>query len=63
MATLYPMVRRANNYLIKDEQVTLVDSVKHDFASTTLANIKALVDPTKIVNLIINHTSLTMRAA
>lgn len=44
-----------NNYLIKDEQVTLVDSVKHDFASTTLANIKALVDPTKIVNLIINH--------
>jgi len=44
-----------NNYLIKDEQATLVDSVKHDFASTTLANIKALVDPTKIVNLIINH--------
>jgi anaerobic nitric oxide reductase flavorubredoxin len=44
-----------NNYLIKDEQVTLVDSVKHDFASTTLANIKAIVDPSKIVNLIINH--------
>jgi flavorubredoxin len=44
-----------NNYLIKDEQVTLVDSVKHDFASTTLANIKALVDPSKIVNMIVNH--------
>lgn len=44
-----------NNYLIKDDQTTLVDSVKHDFASTTLANIKELVDPTKIVNLIINH--------
>jgi flavorubredoxin len=44
-----------NNYLIKDEQITLVDSVKHDFASTTLANIKTLVDPTKIMNLIINH--------
>ena len=26
-----------NNYLIKDEQVTLVDSVKHDFASTAIA--------------------------
>jgi anaerobic nitric oxide reductase flavorubredoxin len=44
-----------NNYLIKDEQITLVDSVKHDFASIALANIKALVDPAKIVNLIINH--------
>ncbi|HNQ46529.1 MAG TPA: FprA family A-type flavoprotein [Syntrophorhabdus sp.] len=44
-----------NNYLIKDEQVTIVDCVKHDFVSTSLANIKAVVDPTKIVNLIINH--------
>lgn len=44
-----------NNYLIKDDQTTLVDSVKHDFASTTLANIKELVDPAKIVNVIINH--------
>lgn len=44
-----------NNFLIKDEQVTLVDCVKHDFASTTLANIKALVDPSRVVNMIINH--------
>jgi flavorubredoxin len=44
-----------NNYLIKDAQVTLVDSVKHDFASTTIANIKEVVDPSKIVNLIVNH--------
>jgi anaerobic nitric oxide reductase flavorubredoxin len=44
-----------NNYLIKDEQVTLVDSVKHDFASTAIANIKSVVDPSKIVNMIVNH--------
>ena len=44
-----------NNYLINDEQVTLVDSVKHDFASTAIANIKSVVDPSKIVNMIVNH--------
>ncbi|OPX93781.1 MAG: Nitric oxide reductase [Syntrophorhabdus sp. PtaU1.Bin002] len=44
-----------NNYLINDRQVTLVDSVKHDFASSTIENIKGVVDPSKIVNLVINH--------
>jgi len=44
-----------NNYLIKDAQITLVDSVKHDFASTAIANIKSVVDPSKIVNMIVNH--------
>jgi anaerobic nitric oxide reductase flavorubredoxin len=44
-----------NNYLINDEQVTLVDSVKHDFASTAIENIKAVVDPSKIVNVVVNH--------
>ncbi len=44
-----------NNYLINDEQVTLVDSVKHDFASTAIANIRSVVDPSKIVNMIVNH--------
>jgi anaerobic nitric oxide reductase flavorubredoxin len=44
-----------NNYLIKDEQVTLVDTVKEDFVDLTIGKIKALVDPEKIVNLVINH--------
>ncbi len=44
-----------NNYLILDEQVTLLDTVKHDFSEITIDNIKSLIDPSKIVNVIINH--------
>lgn len=44
-----------NNYLIMDEQLTLVDTVKSDFSRHTIKNIKSLVDPAKIVNLVINH--------
>jgi len=44
-----------NNYLILDEQVTLVDSVKHSFSHVTLDNIRSLVDPSAIQNLIVNH--------
>ena len=44
-----------NNYLIIDEQVTLIDTVKSDFSRVTIDNIRNLVDPSKIVNLIVNH--------
>ncbi|MBI4827039.1 MAG: FprA family A-type flavoprotein [Nitrospirae bacterium] len=44
-----------NNYLINDEQVTLVDTVKHDHSGTTIDNIKSVVDPSKIVNVVVNH--------
>ncbi len=44
-----------NNYLILDEQITLLDTVKHDFAAVTIDNIKSLIEPSKIVNVIINH--------
>lgn len=44
-----------NNYLIIDERVTLVDTVKHDFAGITIANIKSVVNPDKIENLVVNH--------
>ncbi|MBI4850111.1 MAG: FprA family A-type flavoprotein [Nitrospirae bacterium] len=44
-----------NNYLIMDEQITLVDTVKHDFSRVTTNNIKELTDPSRIVNLVINH--------
>ncbi len=44
-----------NNYLILDKHVTLVDTVKQDFADYTIDNIKGLVDPAKIENVVINH--------
>jgi flavorubredoxin len=44
-----------NNYLIMDEQITLLDTVKSDFGRISIDNIKNLVDPSKIVNLVINH--------
>ncbi|HTF99498.1 MAG TPA: FprA family A-type flavoprotein [Nitrospirota bacterium] len=44
-----------NNYLILDEQVTLVDTVKHDFCEYTVNNIRSIVDPAKIRNVVINH--------
>jgi len=44
-----------NNYLIKDEQITLVDTVKHDFDMITIENIRSIVDPSHVKNIIINH--------
>ncbi len=44
-----------NNYLILDEKLTLLDTVKHDFAETSIQNIKELIDPGKIENIVINH--------
>jgi flavorubredoxin len=44
-----------NNYLILDKHVTLVDTVKHEFAHYTIDNIKGLTDPAKIENIVINH--------
>jgi anaerobic nitric oxide reductase flavorubredoxin len=44
-----------NNYLVLDEQITLFDTVKHDFSDVTIQNIKSLVDPSKIKNVVINH--------
>ena len=44
-----------NNYLINDQQVTLVDTVKHDFDMVTIGNIRKIVDPAKVTNLVINH--------
>ena len=44
-----------NNYLIKDEQITLVDTVKHDFDMITIENIRSIADPSHVKNIIINH--------
>lgn len=44
-----------NNYLALDDQITLFDTVKHDFAEVTIGNIRNLTDPSKIRNIVINH--------
>ena len=44
-----------NNYLIMDEAITLLDTVKYNFHQTTIDNIRELTDPAKIRNVIINH--------
>lgn len=44
-----------NNYLLLDTHVTLFDTVKHDFSEYTLENIRSVVDPAKIENVVINH--------
>lgn len=44
-----------NNYLIADDQITLVDCVKDDFAKSTIELIRNIVDPAMISNIVINH--------
>jgi len=44
-----------NNYLVLDNEVTLIDTVKYDFADITLKNICSVIDPATIKNVIINH--------
>jgi anaerobic nitric oxide reductase flavorubredoxin len=44
-----------NNYLVIDRDVTLFDTVKLDFASETVQQIKSLTDFSKIKNIVINH--------
>jgi flavorubredoxin len=47
-----------NAYLIQDEKIALVDTVKHTFSSELLRNICELVDPSKIDYIIINHIEM-----
>jgi flavorubredoxin len=44
-----------NNYLIMDDEITLLDTVKYDFSDITIKNIKSVVEPSRIKNIIINH--------
>ncbi len=47
-----------NAYLIMDEKITLIDTVKKDFADELLENISQIVDPKKIDYVISNHTEM-----
>jgi len=47
-----------NAYLIVDEKIVLVDTVKSEFADELIYNISNLVDPKKIDMVISNHTEM-----
>jgi flavorubredoxin len=47
-----------NAYLILDEKITLIDTVKKEFADLLLDQIGQIVDPKKIDCLISNHTEM-----
>jgi len=47
-----------NSYLIIDEKVTLIDTVKAPFYEEMLSRIKEIIDPSKIDLLISNHLEL-----
>ncbi|MDR2616288.1 MAG: FprA family A-type flavoprotein [Endomicrobium sp.] len=44
-----------NSYLIIDEKITLIDTVREGFQKELIENIKNVVDPSKIHVIIINH--------
>lgn len=44
-----------NNYLIMDDEVTLLDAVKSNFAEVGVSNIRSVVEPSRIKNIVINH--------
>lgn len=44
-----------NNYLIMDENITLIDTVKDEFCDITVDNIKRITGLEKIKNIVINH--------
>jgi flavorubredoxin len=44
-----------NAYLIIDKKVTLIDTVREGFQKELIANIKEIIDPSKIDVIIINH--------
>ncbi len=47
-----------NAYLIRDEKIALIDTVKHSFADELARNITDLVDPQKISYIIVNHVEM-----
>ncbi len=53
----FEIVRGAtyNAYLILDDKITLVDTVKHKFFSEMIERIKKIVDPSQIEYIISNH--------
>lgn len=55
---LTPRGTTYNAYLIVDEKVVLVDTVKHYMCDEMLDRIKAIIDPSKIDYIISNHVEM-----
>ncbi|MDP8212720.1 MAG: FprA family A-type flavoprotein [Candidatus Zapsychrus exili] len=47
-----------NSYLIVDDKITLVDTVKHQFYDEMLERIKEIIDPEKIDYIVCNHVEM-----
>lgn len=47
-----------NNFLIMDKKVTLIDTVKHDFADVMFERIRCLTNPEKIRVAVCNHIEM-----
>ncbi len=47
-----------NAYLILDDKVALIDTVKHVFSDDLIDNIKEIIDPSKIDYIIVNHVEM-----
>ncbi len=47
-----------NSYLIMDEKITLIDTVKKEFSDDLIENIGRIVDPKKIDYFVSNHTEM-----
>ena len=47
-----------NAFLIVDEKITLIDTVKKGYTDDLIRHIKAIVDPEKIDYLVINHVEM-----
>ncbi len=47
-----------NAYLIIDEKVTLIDTVKAPYRSELMHHIRAIIDPKKIDYLVVNHVEM-----
>ncbi len=47
-----------NSFLIIDDKIVLIDTVKKEFADQLLANISQIVDPKKIDYIVSNHTEM-----
>jgi anaerobic nitric oxide reductase flavorubredoxin len=47
-----------NAYLIKDQKIALIDTVKYPFSEELLRNIEAIIDPVKIDYIVVNHVEM-----
>ncbi|MDR0548870.1 MAG: FprA family A-type flavoprotein [Deltaproteobacteria bacterium] len=55
---LTPKGSSYNAYLIIDDKITLIDTVKHGFEEELLSRVAKIVDPTKIDQVVSNHAEM-----